>query len=67
MRDRTGAVIALSHRAPAEFKFEAMHDGQKIDLGQVRLEMMETPGHTPEGLSILVYDLAKSQDVPMLC
>ena len=35
-------------------------DGDRIEFGDVRLEILETPGHTPEGISILVYDLAES-------
>jgi rhodanese-related sulfurtransferase len=42
-----------------------MKDGDVIEFGDVRLEIMETPGHTPEGISILVYDLAKSRTEPL--
>ena len=41
-----------------------MRDGDRVEFGDVRLEVLETPGHTPEGISIVVYDLAKSGDVP---
>ncbi|WP_347259034.1 rhodanese-like domain-containing protein, partial [Methylocaldum sp.] len=33
-------------------------------FGQVRLKILETPGHTPEGISIVVYDQAKSTEIP---
>ena len=59
LRDRVGAKIYLGAKAEAEFAFEAMADGDKIEFGDVRLEGLETPGHTPEGLTILAYDLAK--------
>jgi rhodanese-related sulfurtransferase len=36
-----------------------------VEFGDVRLEILETPGHTPEGISILVYDLAKSAEKPL--
>jgi rhodanese-related sulfurtransferase len=42
-----------------------MKDGDAIEFGDVRLRIMETPGHTPEGISILVYDLAKSDTDPL--
>jgi rhodanese-related sulfurtransferase len=42
-----------------------MKDGDQIEFGDVLLKILETPGHTPEGISILVYDLAKSADVPL--
>ena len=43
----------------------AMKDGDAIEFGDVRLRILETPGHTPEGISILVYDLAKSDTDPL--
>src|SRR5580704_17861749 len=42
----------------------ALHDGDAVTLGRVRLEVLETPGHTPESISILVYDLNASANVP---
>jgi rhodanese-related sulfurtransferase len=42
-----------------------MKDGDVVEFGDVKLEIMETPGHTPEGISILVYDLAKSRTEPL--
>jgi rhodanese-related sulfurtransferase len=35
-----------------------------VEFGQVRLSVLETPGHTPEGITLLVYDLAKSETQP---
>jgi rhodanese-related sulfurtransferase/glyoxylase-like metal-dependent hydrolase (beta-lactamase superfamily II) len=65
LRDRAGATIHLGSRAQAEFAHVAMKDGDAIEFGDVRLRIMETPGHTPEGISILVYDLAKSDTDPL--
>jgi hydroxyacylglutathione hydrolase len=64
LRDRVGARIALGSRADAEFEFDAFEDGQSLDIGRVRLTAWHTPGHTPEGISILVFDLDKSQEDP---
>ena len=64
LRDRAGAKIHLGRRAEAEFDFVKMKDGDRLEFGDVRLEILETPGHTPEGISILVYDLAKSGERP---
>lgn len=64
LRDRTGAAIHLGARAEAEYEFTPARDGDVIEFGDVRLVVMETPGHTPEGISILVYDLAKSAENP---
>ena len=65
LRDRVGATIHLGSRAQAEFDCVQMKDGDTIVFGDVKLEVLETPGHTPEGISILVYDLAASSTDPL--
>ncbi|MFM7291931.1 MAG: MBL fold metallo-hydrolase, partial [Planctomycetia bacterium] len=65
LRDKAGATIHLGRRADAEFPCVKLQDGEVIEFGDVKLEIMETPGHTPEGISILVYDLAKSGTEPL--
>jgi hydroxyacylglutathione hydrolase len=52
----TGAEIAFGSRANPEFVARALHDGERISLGHVTLEIRETPGHTPESISIVVYE-----------
>lgn len=54
----TGAWIGYGHRAETEYPSRKLADGERIDLGDVTLEIMETPGHTPESISILVYERA---------
>lgn len=59
LAERTGATICLGARARADFPFQALGDGERLELGpRVRLEVLETPGHTPESISIVVWDLA---------
>jgi glyoxylase-like metal-dependent hydrolase (beta-lactamase superfamily II)/rhodanese-related sulfurtransferase len=64
LRDRVGATIHLGARASAEYAFEAMADGDDLRLGDVRLVVLETPGHSPESISILVYDPEHSAERP---
>jgi hydroxyacylglutathione hydrolase len=64
LRDRTGATIYLGAAARAEYAFTPLHDGDLVELGRVRLQALETPGHTPESISILVYDLDRSDTAP---
>jgi len=64
LRDRVGAKIYLGARAEAEYDFVPLKEGDRVEFGKVRLQILETPGHTPEGISILVYDLDKSDSVP---
>src|SRR5215467_12470035 len=63
LRDRVGAKIYLGAKAKAEFAFTPLADGDRIELGRVRLQALETPGHTPESVSILVFDLDRSASV----
>lgn len=56
LRDRTGAMIHLGARAEADYAFEPMRDGGGMDLGEIRLAFLETPGHSPESVCILVFD-----------
>ena len=56
LRERQGAAIHLGARARAEYPFTAMSDGDSVQLGEVRLTVLETPGHSPESISILVSD-----------
>ena len=53
----TGAAIGFGRAAAgrAEFPIETFADGDTIELGEVTLKVRETPGHTPESISIVVY------------
>jgi glyoxylase-like metal-dependent hydrolase (beta-lactamase superfamily II)/rhodanese-related sulfurtransferase len=64
LRDLEQATIHLGARASAEYRFEAMADGDAVELGSVTLRVLETPGHSPESISILVFDHERSTDVP---
>ena len=64
LRDEVGATIHLGERAKVEYEFSPMKDGDGLQFGQVRLEVLETPGHSPESISILVFDLEKSGETP---
>jgi hydroxyacylglutathione hydrolase len=64
LRDRAGATIYLGAAARAEYAFHPLHDHESVELGRVRLTALETPGHTPESISLLVFDLADSAATP---
>lgn len=64
LRDLTGATIYLGVGAKAEYPFTPLHEGDTIDFGKVRLKAMETPGHTAESISLLVFDLDKAAESP---
>jgi hydroxyacylglutathione hydrolase len=64
LRDRVGATIYLGAAAKAAYAFTPLRDGDIVEFGRVRLKALETPGHTPESISILVYDRNASETKP---
>ena len=61
---KTGAQIIFGQRANTEFPTLKVKDGARLTLGAVELTFMETPGHTPEGITILAKD-TKDPDGPL--
>src|SRR5918993_6044418 len=57
---RTGAEIVFSKHAGATFLHRPVSEGEELQVGKATLRIMETPGHTPESISILVSDGADS-------
>lgn len=59
LAERTGAEIAMSEVAPVDFPIRRLRDGERIALGDpedgVALEVLATPGHTPESITLAVY------------
>ncbi len=64
LRDRVGAAIYLGAAAKAEYAFTPLRDGASVELGRVRITALETPGHTAESISLLVFDLDRSAAEP---
>ncbi|MFI9743477.1 rhodanese-like domain-containing protein [Streptomyces sp. NPDC052494] len=58
MADETGAWIGYGRRAETEYPIRELAEGERISLGDVTLEILETPGHTPESISVLVHEHA---------
>jgi len=57
---RTGAAIVFGAQANPAFTYKPVNEGDELPLGTLVLRFMETPGHTPEGICILVVDPAVS-------
>ncbi len=65
LRDRCGAEIAVGARGTADYPSRPLETGATIELGpDVRLEVLETPGHSPESISILVHDAGHDETAP---
>ena len=58
---RTGASIYFGAKANAEFSHVPVKEGDEIRMGKVVLRFLETPGHTPESISVLVIDENESE------
>ncbi len=59
---RTGATIHIGKPGGAQFAHHGVVEGDEIRLGRCRLRFLETPGHTPESICVLVIDLDRSPD-----
>jgi len=62
LASRAGAEIIFGARAGATFPHRAVSDGDELRVGKVILRLLETPGHTPESISILVIDTEVSAE-----
>ncbi len=53
---KTGAEIIYGHRANTQFPTHKVKDGDELSVGNINLKFLETPGHTPEGITIVATD-----------
>lgn len=56
LAERTGAKIVFGEKAGVTFEHQYVRDGEVLKVGKARLRILETPGHTPESISIVVED-----------
>jgi glyoxylase-like metal-dependent hydrolase (beta-lactamase superfamily II) len=59
---KVGAPYCLHESANVTLDFEPLRDGQEIELGNTRLKVLHTPGHTPESVSLVATDLRRGTD-----
>ena len=62
LAEAAGADYVLFHDAQAAPPFRGVHDGDVLELGNVTVEILHTPGHTPEHMSLLVRDRTRSDE-----
>ena len=58
----TGAKYCLHESADVSFYFNSVKDNQDLDLGNVAIRVLHTPGHTPESISLLVTDKTRGPE-----
>lgn len=59
---QVGAAYCLHETAQVDLSFEPIRDGQEIELGNTRVTVLHTPGHSPESICLLVTDLRRGPD-----
>jgi len=59
---QTGADYVLHADAGAQYDFQGVREGDELDLGNVSLRVLHTPGHTPEHVSLLVMDATRAPE-----
>ena len=62
LAERVGAEYCLHRAADVRRPFTPLDDGQEIELGNTRIRVLHTPGHTPESISLVVVDLRRGPD-----
>ena len=62
--ERCGAELHIGAPGAADFPFTPASEGDSWTFGDTRISVLETPGHTPESISILVHDLAENPQDP---
>ncbi len=70
LAEKTGAMMYLSDEGGPDWQYEFDHvglrDGDSFMVGNIKVETMHTPGHTPEHISFLVTDTPAIKDVPIM-
>lgn len=66
LRSRTGCEIMMYETSPVNFNFTPLKEEQKLEIGNAGLEVIHTPGHTPDALSLLVTDFTRGNEPWML-
>lgn len=62
LAELTGASYVLHGSAGAQYKFSAVKEQDVLDLGNVEIQVLHTPGHTPEHISLLVMDKTRGPE-----
>jgi hydroxyacylglutathione hydrolase len=62
----TGVPVSMYESADVLFPFEKLHDGQRLELGPVVLQVLHTPGHRPESLSLVITNPPRSPQASMV-
>jgi hydroxyacylglutathione hydrolase len=59
---RTGADYCVHESADVSFPFTALHDADELELGNTRVKVLHTPGHSPDSVCLMVTDLRRGSE-----
>ena len=62
LAERTGADIYVHETSGAEYPHKTLKHDEVIELGNIRLKVLHTPGHTPESITLLVSDTTRAEE-----
>ncbi len=62
LAEKTGAEIVFGQKAKTEFPTLKVKDGDELNVGKIKLKFLETPGHTPDGITILARDTENADE-----
>src|SRR5262245_40575584 len=62
LAEKAGAPYCLHESAQVQFPFQTLRDEQVLDLGNTRIQVLHTPGHTPESVCLLVTDFKRGTE-----
>jgi glyoxylase-like metal-dependent hydrolase (beta-lactamase superfamily II)/rhodanese-related sulfurtransferase len=66
LKSQTGCDIMVYETSPVDYEFTPLVEGQQLTVGNAKLEVLFTPGHTPDALSLLVTDTTRGDEPWML-
>lgn len=62
LAELTGARYVLQAHVETNYEFHRVHDGDRLELGNVLVDILHLPGHTPEHMGLLVTDRARAEE-----
>ncbi len=66
LKAQTGADIYVYENAGAEYEHKPLHDGDRLELGSVQIDVIYTPGHTPNSVTLAITDKARGDSPEMI-
>ena len=66
LKEQTGATIYVHENADVEYEHSTLKDGDQIEIGNIKIDVIYTPGHTPNSITLAVTDKSRGDDPELL-